>query len=231
MSVYFLGKLLFQSTPSVGRATKEKFQPDIFLYISIHALRGEGDTMVAEPVRIGTIISIHALRGEGDNNRGQTFHRSVQISIHALRGEGDIKNRFSYTLTGHFNPRPPWGGRLKLSHSVHLHVDFNPRPPWGGRPFSFLPFFVVYGDFNPRPPWGGRPCNHGRRFVKKTISIHALHGEGDVKDATAAYADYISIHALRGEGDRHRLQELAQKKFISIHALRGEGDAVRVHRV
>ncbi len=56
--------------------------------ISIHALRGEGDSTIREYYEIAE-ISIHALRGEGDNNRGQTFHRSAQISIHALRGEGD----------------------------------------------------------------------------------------------------------------------------------------------
>ena len=34
------------------------------------------------------------------------------ISIHALRGEGDnLAASASYFLI-HFNPRPPWGGRL-----------------------------------------------------------------------------------------------------------------------
>ena len=43
--------------------------------------------------------------------------------------------------------------------------------------------------------------NRQKTTMAVIISIHALRGEGDVKDATAAYADYISIHALRGEGD------------------------------
>ena len=48
--------------------------------------------------------------------------------------------------------------------------------------------------------------------------------EGDVKDATAAYADYISIHALRVEGDEFHNYPIGTLD-ISIHALRVEGDA------
>ena len=58
--------------------------------ISIHALRGEGDTGKSSVFAL-IAISIHALRGEGDTvyniNRKQG-----RISIHALRGEGDCKN-------------------------------------------------------------------------------------------------------------------------------------------
>ena len=37
------------------------------------------------------MISIHALRGEGDTN-ALSFAKSFNISIHALRGEGDFYN-------------------------------------------------------------------------------------------------------------------------------------------
>ena len=63
---YLFGLILFQSTPSVGRATDKYYD---FIYdfdISIHALRGEGDIFSAFLVRIRGQISIHALRGEGD---------------------------------------------------------------------------------------------------------------------------------------------------------------------
>ncbi len=62
-----VGKVtVFQSTPSVGRATlsKEKIVADSA--ISIHALRGEGDLEGADSYRV-YFISIHALRGEGDS--------------------------------------------------------------------------------------------------------------------------------------------------------------------
>ena len=57
-------------------------------------------------------ISIHALRGEGDENFYGYEEISEDISIHALRGEGDRCVSVPRCFNGHFNPRPPWGGRL-----------------------------------------------------------------------------------------------------------------------
>ena len=57
---------LFQSTPSVGRATNIRRRVSKDRIISIHALRGEGD-LAKRCDRCGKFyISIHALRGEGD---------------------------------------------------------------------------------------------------------------------------------------------------------------------
>ena len=57
----------FLSTPSARRATasSEKERPNFF--ISIHALREEGDAKLAGEV-IDHAISIHALREEGDDS-------------------------------------------------------------------------------------------------------------------------------------------------------------------
>ena len=94
----------------MGRAALEELQNTLKYFISIHALRGEGDfTQTASPAH--QKISIHALRGEGDGERRKkkrtqyrfqstpsvgraTVKESVAgfgelISIHALRGEGD----------------------------------------------------------------------------------------------------------------------------------------------
>ena len=79
----------FQSTPSVGRATKKKHEQQLYALISIHALRGEGDTVRASSIRTTEWISIHALRGEGDQIKCFICGASNIISIHALRGEGD----------------------------------------------------------------------------------------------------------------------------------------------
>ena len=59
------GDTKFQSTPSVGRATKLIVPPKYLIGISIHALRGEGDN-ANNPHDAKYGISIHALRGEGD---------------------------------------------------------------------------------------------------------------------------------------------------------------------
>ena len=67
---------------------------DLLTQISIHALRGEGDSLTFFLPFI-IIISIHALRGEGDD----CIHKEVcymWISIHALRGEGDRQCQESF---------------------------------------------------------------------------------------------------------------------------------------
>ena len=57
------------------------------------------------------LISIHALRGEGDYGYSSRIV-ATNISIHALRGEGDDMEFYTTNRNIHFNPRPPWGGRL-----------------------------------------------------------------------------------------------------------------------
>ena len=102
----------FLSTPSARRATADADLADlIFLDISIHALREEGDVRVDDIRVIADTISIHALREEGDDlddlSAGQnrlflstpSARRATNqlpsglllrlISIHALREEGD----------------------------------------------------------------------------------------------------------------------------------------------
>ena len=59
--------IIFQSTPSVGRATGMGGALEFIDEISIHALRGEGDKMVQQAFDY-LDISIHALRGEGDES-------------------------------------------------------------------------------------------------------------------------------------------------------------------
>ena len=81
--------LRFQSTPSVGRATKILTASTLRCVISIHALRGEGDFLLLSVPRQKDLISIHALRGEGDTS-------SINVTIALIKD---------------FNPRPPWGGR------------------------------------------------------------------------------------------------------------------------
>ena len=58
--------------------------------ISIHALREEGDPVI--PLKLcGLVeISIHALREEGDEDAHGNY-MTEQISIHALREEGDTR--------------------------------------------------------------------------------------------------------------------------------------------
>ena len=125
-------------------------------------------------------ISIHALRGEGDQNYRNVRHRHGCISIHALRGEGDQCNAMECAIEALFQSTPSVGRATTLAiHRKQVKKNFNPRPPWGGRltlnHFSTLRYKISIhalrgeGDgekskkkryqkhFNPRPPWGGRP--------------------------------------------------------------------------
>ena len=81
----------FQSTPSVGRATRMS-------RIENPAKKFQSTPSVGRATEIDrdyeafSGISIHALRGEGDYWRQYDIIKTMKISIHALRGEGDCKN-------------------------------------------------------------------------------------------------------------------------------------------
>ena len=127
----------------------------IALYISIHALREEGDVchqsrplpdtyFYPRPPRGGRRggilwgrfagkISIHALREEGDGAAPDQDQDRQAISIHALREEGDRSWPMKRSLLSNFYPRPPRGGRPLNVSLLEIVVNFYPRPPRGGR--------------------------------------------------------------------------------------------------
>ncbi len=81
-------KGVFQSTPSVGRATLKTLQKRWDIPISIHALRGEGDFMPRK-------ICSHG----GYFNPRPPWGGRLNCGSFLSFGGYD------------FNPRPPWGGR------------------------------------------------------------------------------------------------------------------------
>ena len=109
---YLDGITVFLSTPSARRATSNDWLWDDFSFISIHALREEGDVrffaFCCHP-----LISIHALREEGDSSTFCSTRWPSRISIHALREEGDRPNCRKPTPSIYFYPRPPRGGRRR----------------------------------------------------------------------------------------------------------------------
>ena len=103
----------FLSTPSVGRATPGGHWSGIRLSISIHALRGEGDSSTF--CWRGLLLSFLSTPSVG---------RATHDAPNGLLNGGD------------FYPRPPWGGRLLTGEDTETNADFYPRPPWGGRPIN-----------------------------------------------------------------------------------------------
>ena len=107
-----MGKFL--STPSARRATYWSAL-NILSYRYFYPRPPRGGRLQKQAFNLQSrIISIHALREEGDA-RQRTGGILLGISIHALREEGDnVERLFVQERFGHFYPRPPRGGRLKM---------------------------------------------------------------------------------------------------------------------
>ena len=100
----------FLSTPSARRATLSDRLWLGCLFISIHALREEGDALAAHAVAVRLIF----LSTPSARRATAFFFQPVLnavISIHALREEGDLTITPEHCPNLNFYPRPPRGGR------------------------------------------------------------------------------------------------------------------------
>ena len=149
-------------------------------WISIHALREEGDQTRRRGRAHCPDISIHALREEGDHQLPVSGTRHWTISIHALREEGDpvMLDKWHSVMLISIHALREEGDRLASSSALGVS-NFNPRPPRGGRPCDCVAHNRHRLYFNPRPPRGGRPAFCSPYGVMCVISIHALREEGD----------------------------------------------------
>ena len=194
---------LFLSTPSARRATEQarKFIQQTF--ISIHALREEGDHIPAAGRHPGENFYPRPPRGGRRLDTPLRFGQSF-ISIHALREEGDASSSSSSMTMTNFYPRPPRGGRrIEAGWSVLDHPFLSTpsarRATRGRRGNSRRRCY-----FYPRPPRGGRQQSCVISLPDNTISIHALREEGDFFSNLQLHNKSISIHALREEGDAYQ---------------------------
>ena len=147
-------RTLFLSTPSARRATAYRLRAQMFLSISIHALREEGDYLAPHQKSIGAYFYPRPPRGgrpvlvafygstqeflstPSARRATRAAHPGLsreEISIHALREEGDLQAVFSLPQRFNFYPRPPRGGRHDRPVGGRPCYDFYPRPPRGGR--------------------------------------------------------------------------------------------------
>ena len=148
---------LFQSTPSVGRATNRNDYIQTWIKISIHALRGEGDP-AARCAGTATKISIHALRGEGDD-------------------KWDIQR-----LMGHssFQSTPSVGRATTPPNTMTRTATRFQSTPSVGRATIVSPLSVpISGEFQSTPSVGRATPMRQYVIIALRISIHALRGEGD----------------------------------------------------
>ena len=146
---------LFQSTPSARRAT----------------------AFVALVIVCPTFQSTPSARRAtyDPSNRKQ----NTRISIHALREEGDACQHQWHCAKAYFNPRPPRGGRPRLTlpwfrgYNISIHALREEGDGRANQPQRFRQ------NFNPRPPRGGRRKDTDEQTFGYQISIHALREEGD----------------------------------------------------
>ena len=148
-------------------------------WISIHALREEGDSALWTSARARYDFYPRPPRGGRLECIGPR-HGAKKISIHALREEGDGHRQGSGAGAGHFYPRPPRGGRQGYKLILEVTIIFLSTP--SARRATL------------RSPAPDAPA--------AVISIHALRKEGDViVGDVLVCCGGISIHALRKEGD------------------------------
>ena len=100
----------FQSTPSARRATDAARSAKTF-YIFQSTPSARRATVYRKDRTRASYISIHALREEGDAYCKRHEETYNEISIHALREEGDTRPFSQMLALSNFNPRPPRGGR------------------------------------------------------------------------------------------------------------------------
>ena len=169
-------------------------------YISIHALRVEGDVIYIFIFVFVPSISIHALRVEGDPHNMYAIACTHFISIHALRVEGDHPSAKSISKKFYFYPRPPGGGRpFQLSTGLP-QKHFYPRPPGGGRRAPFFALCSICRFLS--TPSGWRATRTHKITEHHTVFLSTPSGWRATNSHEAFPAVVrISIHALRVEGD------------------------------
>ena len=168
---------VFLSTPSARRATLTDQTGGRVWWISIHALREEGDvkhtaSSEVENIFLSTPSARRATFG------GVMVIATIIISIHALREEGDVHDVIFALHTFYFYPRPPRGGRPAFTRAAASEILFLSTPSARRATPPFHLYNIAY-------------C----------ISIHALREEGDATGDYLTLKAEISIHALREEGD------------------------------
>ena len=103
-------RLVFLSTPSARRATHQSYTIGSRSLTFLSTPSARRATFLLLGVPGNGFISIHALREEGDALMAAEAN-ILRISIHALREEGDRCSLGCGSARYYFYPRPPRGGR------------------------------------------------------------------------------------------------------------------------
>ena len=242
------GILRFLSTPSARRATAGHLHGPVPDWISIHALREEGDFSSHMDANRALNFYPRPPRG-GRRGRSSNAQCPSKISIHALREEGDTIQSVDKTSTQSFLSTPSarratrQAFQVQKYYEISIHAlreegdlgrgsskqsmaNFYPRPPRGGR--QFFPVLPEQSIGFLSTPSARRATLCGRIRNQKDIRFLSTPS---ARRATAHKCPHcaglhISIHALREEGDLPWLSLCsAIGKFLSTPSARRATDA------
>ena len=213
---------VFLSTPSARRATPQWSLNRLFIFISIHALREEGDGLRLQgqtrpadfyprPPRggrpfnkrmrdeVGKFLSTPSARRA--TSKVEDWEKHMIISIHALREEGDLEAARNGPCLENFYPRPPRGGRPFRFALLYDDITISIHALREEGDWKMSTTATPTGNFYPRPPRGGRPAVVG--LIGTTLVFLSTPS---ARRATEHHFDFlpgnlISIHALLEEGD------------------------------
>ena len=166
-------------------------------------------------------ISIHALREEGDPAAPTTF-LPASISIHALREEGDRGYRFAVLPLAGFLSTPSARRATGAGKFCRFHLpDFYPRPPRGGRRARGKSAGSIFqisihalreeGDSYICPL-----CEWQKKFLS-TPSARRATRRHDLADVVR-----VDFYPRPPRGGRHKLtpEECQKQKFLSTPSAR-----------
>ena len=146
-------------------------------------------------------ISIHALREEGDRPGGErNFHQGKFLSTPSAR-RATCAERPGIQGRYYFYPRPPRGGRPAIVVTASAGGDISIHALREEGDVFPSASSVVLINFYPRPPRGGRPqARHLAVYQRGFLSTPSAR-RATFLWATPFSSVAISIHALREEGD------------------------------
>ena len=146
-------------------------------------------------------ISIHALRVEGDLPI-MPLLPPLSISIHALRVEGDGGVVFCTSCLPVFLSTPSGWRATSRPVSRHPLIGFLSTPSGWRATVGMVYDMLIEQTFLSTPSGWRATTIDLDALIPKLISIHALRVEGDDVMEIVGKHLRISIHALRVEGDR-----------------------------
>ena len=153
---------VFLSTPSARRATCNTVRLLRMLFISIHALREEGDRCARLALWMADNFYPRPPRGGRHTASAMSQQRRRFLSTPSAR-------RATVLLQ-----------RARTETPISIHALREEGDAVGARCPAALQHFY------PRPPRGGRRCSCDKRASVHHISIHALREEGDRRTAPNA---------------------------------------------